>query len=274
MTRRQLQIALGLLWLLDGALQAQPFMFTTGFATQVIAPAGQGQPELVAAPVRWVSTVIGAHPVPWNAAFAGIQLLIGAGLLVRRTARTALAASIAWGVGVWYFGEGLSGLLGGDASLSAGAPGSALLLVVLAAAAWPGRGASRERPAAWLPFAWAIVWIAGAVFEAAQDGSSVLVAAEYLVGIGALAPRTRGLAAAIGLTLALAFWALTQDFGSLSSGQATDPNSGPALALMALAVIAAEPMVSVSRRGGRQTGSRTAEPAVGIAPPLAPRSAS
>jgi hypothetical protein len=32
-TRRDLQVALGVLWLLDGALQAQPFMFTSGFAT-------------------------------------------------------------------------------------------------------------------------------------------------------------------------------------------------------------------------------------------------
>src|SRR4051812_4608300 len=36
-TRRHLQIVLGLLWLLDGVLQAQPFMFTRDFATQTIA---------------------------------------------------------------------------------------------------------------------------------------------------------------------------------------------------------------------------------------------
>jgi hypothetical protein len=247
-SRRQLQIALGLLWLLDGALQAQPFMFTSGFATEVIAPAGQGQPEFVAAPVHWVSTVIAAHPVPWNGAFAAIQLLIGAGLLVPRTARSALAASIAWAVGVWYFGEGLSGLLGGDASLSAGAPGSALLLAVLAAAAWPNRDGGREGPAAWLPFAWAIVWVGGAVFEALQNGGGALVVAEYLVGVGALHPRTRGSVATFGVVLSLAFWGLDQAFGGLTSGQATDPNSGPVLALMALAVIAAEPMPSLSRR--------------------------
>ena len=45
--RRHLQIALGVLWLLDGALQAQAFMFTRGFAVHVIAPAGQGQPGVV-----------------------------------------------------------------------------------------------------------------------------------------------------------------------------------------------------------------------------------
>jgi hypothetical protein len=261
------------MWLLDGALQAQPFMFTSGFATQVIAPAGQGQPELVAAPVHWVSTVIAAHPVPWNAAFAAIQLLVGAGLLVPRTARPALAASITWGLGVWYFGEGLLGLAGGDSSLSAGAPGGALLLAVLAAAAWPDRDASHERPAAWLPLAWAIVWIGGAVFVAVQDGSSVLVAAEYLVGVGALYARTRVPAAALGLALSLGFWGFDQAFGSLTSGQATDPNSGPVLALMAIAVMGTG-MAPVSRRAMRRTGRRTVGPAGGTSPPLVPRSAS
>ena len=51
---RTLQIALGLLWLLDGVLQAQPFMFTSDFVTQVIAPVGQGQPGFVSGPVHWV----------------------------------------------------------------------------------------------------------------------------------------------------------------------------------------------------------------------------
>ena len=272
-TRRDLQVALGLLWLLDGVLQAQPFMFTSDFATQVIAPTGQEQPELVAAPVQWVSTAIAAHPVPWNAAFAAVQLLIGAGLLLPRTARSALTASIAWGLGVWFFAEGLSGIAGGDASLSAGAPGAALLLAVLAAAAWPDRDASSEPPARWLPLAWAIVWIGGAVFEAAQGGSSVLVVAEYLVGVGGLYARTRVPAAALGLALSLAFWGFDQAFGTLTSGQATDPNSGPVLVLMALAVMGTG-TVAVSRQAVRRKGSRTAGPAAGTSLPLAPRSAS
>ncbi len=50
-TRRHLQITLGLLWLADGLLQLQPFMFTTGFAHQILAPAAHGQPGWVAGPV-------------------------------------------------------------------------------------------------------------------------------------------------------------------------------------------------------------------------------
>jgi hypothetical protein len=41
-TRRGIQLALGLLWILDGLLQFQPDMFSRRFATQVIAPAGAG----------------------------------------------------------------------------------------------------------------------------------------------------------------------------------------------------------------------------------------
>src|SRR3954462_1374496 len=125
-TRRDLQVALGLFWLLDGLLQAQPFMFTRAFATQVIAPVGQGQPGFVSGPVHWVSTVIAAPPVAWNIPFAAIQILLGVGLLVPRTARVTLAVSIAWALGVWWLGEGLSAVASGHASMVTGAPGSAL----------------------------------------------------------------------------------------------------------------------------------------------------
>jgi hypothetical protein len=271
-TRRDLQVALGVLWLLDGVLQAQPFMFTREFATQLVAPVGQGQPGFVSGPVHWVSTVIAAHPVAWNVPFAAIQLLLGVGLLVPRTARVTLAASIVWALGVWYLAEGLSGLASGHASLISGAPGSALLYAVLAAAAWPRRDASREAPARWLPYAWAVLWLGAALYQAlpgqntgAAVGSAVsagpawlgldqpvgtwvtrhgvlvvlvLVAAQALIGLGALARRTRTAAVACGLALTVAFWVLGQDLGQISSGQATDPNSGPLVALMAIALIA------------------------------------
>jgi hypothetical protein len=275
-TRRDLQIALGMLWVLDGALQAQPFMFTHGFAAQVIASTGRGQPGVVAGPVHLASVVIGSQPVVWNALFAGIQLLLGVGLLVPRTARFALAASIGWALGVWYLGEGLSGMASGHASLLTGAPGSALLYAVLALAAWP-RQSSEEAPAAWLVAAWAILWLGAAAFQllpaqntgagvasllsasagaaphwlaridtslaswASRNGAlavSALVASLLVVGIGALWPRTRIWVVSAGLVLSVAIWVFTQDLGQLYSGQATDPNSAPLIALMAVVVLA------------------------------------
>ena len=277
-TRRDLQIALGMFWLLDAALQAQPFMFTRGFAMQVIAPVGEGQPGFVSAPIHWASTVIAAHPVAWNVPFAAIQLLLGVGLLVPRTARVALAASIPWALGVWWLGEGLAGLASGHASLIIGAPGSALIYALLAGAAWPRRDASREGPAPWLPVAWAVLWVGAAVYQALPgqnsgtavasaltEGTSgapgwlgrldssvgawvahhglllviLMVAAEALIGVGALVRRTKIPAVAFGLVLTLALWVLGQDLGALYTGRATDPNSGAVLAFMAIALLAA-----------------------------------
>ncbi len=218
----------------------------------------------------------------WNVPFAAIQLLLGFGLLVPRTARLTLAASIAWALGVWYVGEGLAGMASGHASLIIGAPGSALIYALLAAAAWPRsdesrRDGSRERPAPWLPFAWAGVWVGAAVFQALPGQNTgtavastltagtegapawlasldssvgswaaghglllvlVLVAAEALIGLGALSRRSKRTAVALGLALTLAFWVLGQDLGALYTDQATDPNSGPLLALMAIALLA------------------------------------
>jgi hypothetical protein len=71
--------------------------------------------------------------------------------------KLALAASIPWSFGVWFLGEGLSGLANGHASLLTGAPGSVLLYDVLALTAWPRRDPSQEAPARWLPLAWAVL---------------------------------------------------------------------------------------------------------------------
>ncbi len=275
-TRRRLQIALGLLWLLDGGLQLQPFMLGTGFARQVVAPTAAGQPHFVAGPVQWAASMIAAHPVAWDVPFAAAQLLIGLGLLVPRTARLALAASVPWSLGVWFFGEGLAGLASGHASLLTGAPGSVFLYGVLALAAWPQVDASHEAPARWLPLAWAVLWVGGAIFQAlpgqntgaavagaissgaggapgwlgrldasvagwaTRHGTVVVVAlvvGEALIGLAALHRRSRGPAVAAGFVLALAIWVVGQDLGQLYSGHATDPNTAPIIALLAIAIL-------------------------------------
>ncbi|MDX6466159.1 MAG: hypothetical protein QOI27_1199 [Gaiellaceae bacterium] len=291
-TRRHLQIALGLLWFLDGALQLQPFMLGTGFAHQIIAPNAVGQPFVVSAPIRWSARVIAAHPAAWDVPFAAVQLLVGIGLLVPRFARLALAASLPWSLGVWLFGEGLAGIAGGHASLLTGAPGAALLYGVLALAAWPTPDASCQRPARWLPRAWAAVWVGGAVFQAlpgqntggavaAALGSGdpgwlgrvdasvggwtsrhgavavgVLVVAEALVGLAALSKRTRVPAVAAGVVLALAIWVVAQDAGQLYTGQATDPNTAPLIALLGFSVLGVFSVRDASTAAGRAAAGR------------------
>ena len=100
-TRRRLELALGGIWLLDGALQFQPSMFSTSFFADLLGMANMGLPGPLAALVYRVSGLVGAHPVAWNAAFASLQVLIGAGLLWPRTARVARPVSIGWALAVW-----------------------------------------------------------------------------------------------------------------------------------------------------------------------------
>jgi hypothetical protein len=166
MTRRQLQVTLGVFWLIDAGLRFQPYMFTTRFATEVLSPTANGQARWVSAPVDHVANLVAQHPVVFNAAFAVLQLAIGVGLLLRRAVVPALTTSIVWSLAVWYLGEGLGGLTGPNAALLTGAPGAALLYAVLAAAAWPhGRDNVEQPPRAWLAFAWAAYWVGGAALQ-------------------------------------------------------------------------------------------------------------
>ena len=89
-TRRGIQVALGVLWLLDAALQLQPFMFTAEFARQVLAPSGQDHPVWVSAPTDFFVRLIAGHPAPLNVGFALVQLALGVGFLVPRLVRPAI----------------------------------------------------------------------------------------------------------------------------------------------------------------------------------------
>ena len=171
--RRLLQLTLAGLWLLDGALQYQAFMFSKGFS-DMLAGTASGNPGVVASPITWDAKLVGHHLVLLNAIFATTQLLIGIGIAWRPTVRVALAASIAWSLGVWWFGEGLGMVLTGDASPVNGAPGAVILYALLAVLLWPTDRGSRARPA---PFAaaravgapvaralWLVLWLSLAYF--------------------------------------------------------------------------------------------------------------
>jgi len=261
-TRRGIQIVLGLLWLLDGLLQFQPAMLTPKFAVDVIAPAGAGQPGFIAGPVGEVVRITLHQPVIMDVAFGLIQLALGAGILYARTARRALAASVAWALLVWYLGEGLGGLAGGSSSLLTGA-------------------AAAQRPPRWTAAAWAALWLGGAVLQllpgrdtnasiamslamnasgapawfarigahlaALVPGSGVsivvdLVVLQVFVGLGAFRePRVRLAAVIVGCGLSLAYWMVGQGMGQPWSGLATDPNTAPLVVLLGFAVLGSAP---------------------------------
>jgi uncharacterized membrane protein len=173
LSKRMICYVLGFLWLLDGALQLQSFMFTPGFAHQIIAPAAAGQPFFVSAPINWNARIIAEHPALVNGFFASVQLVLGLAFLAKRMLRQAIVASIIWSTGVWYLGEGLGGLAGGHVTALLGAPGAAVLYSVLALAAWPERSGSasatmppgRDRPPRWALSAWGFLWLGYAVLN-------------------------------------------------------------------------------------------------------------
>jgi hypothetical protein len=142
--RRKLQVALGLMWLLDAGLQLQPYMFSTSFVQQVILPNNLDTPWIVAHPAVWLSDLMAPHPAPFDAGFALVQLGIALAILHRPTARIGLAVSVGWALGVWVLGEGL-GQISNAASPVMGAPGAAVLYAYAAVLLWPrraGRGAA------------------------------------------------------------------------------------------------------------------------------------
>jgi len=279
--RRALQLVLAAIWLLDAVLQYQGFMFSKGF-NQMLAGTASGNPAVVAKPITWDATLIDHHMVLLNSIFATIQLLLGLGIAFRPTLRIALAASIPWALGVWWFGEGLGGVLSGAASPLNGAPGAVIIYALLAVLLWP---ADREVPA---PFTaaravgahvaralWAVLWLSLAYFaltpanrapqgvngmiagmesgepvwlQDLQKGMASLVANQGLATSVVLAVALVLIAAGVYLpagiakaTLVLAIvvaafiWVFAEALGGILAGGATDVNSGPLLALLALA---------------------------------------
>ena len=137
--RRLLQLALAAVWLLDGVLQLQPLFFTGGpdGLSGMLAATAAGNPHAVARSIRWNASVVDHHAVVTNAAFALLQVLLGLGIAWRATVKPALGASIVWSLAVWWFGEGLGGVLTGAGTPVGGAPGAVLIYGLLAILLWP-----------------------------------------------------------------------------------------------------------------------------------------
>jgi hypothetical protein len=146
-SRRALQVALGVMWLADAALQFQPFMFRRSFVLQTLSRTAHGNPRVLAEPILWNAHLVLQDVPGWNAVFATIQLGLAAGMLRRSTVRPALASSIVWALGVWWFGEGLGGVFTGTASPVSGAPGAVILYALLAVLVWPLAPAGAAGPA-------------------------------------------------------------------------------------------------------------------------------
>jgi hypothetical protein len=277
-TRRTLQTALGLLWLLDGALQFQSFMYSKGFI-DMLTQMMSGQPAWLASSMHWASNIAAGNLTLFNTLFALTQVAIGLGLLYRRTVKPTLVISFAWAIVVWWFGEAFGMLFMNMANPLTGAPGAVSLYAIVGLLVWPNdrpggllgsRGAKTAWAALWLVMAW--LWLLGAnssagashdAINAAPSGMSwlstvqdwvanaaqgngevialVLALVSAVIGIGvAVGWRVRPLIL-LAIVLNLAYWVLGQGFGGIFMGNATDPNAGLPFVLLALAVAAAIP---------------------------------
>ncbi len=227
--RRVLQLSLAAIWLLDGVLQYQSFMFTKGFG-QMLAGSASGNPGVVASPITWDANLVEHHMILLNTVFATIQVALGLGIAWRPTLRVALAASIAWSLGVWWFGEGLGEVLNSGANPVTGAPGAVIIYALLAVLLWPS-----DRHAATAPFAaaravsapvaralWLVLWGSLAYFALMPANRAPQALHDMIGGMASGEPSwlaalenhaasllaNQGLAASIVLAIALALIAV------------------------------------------------------------------
>ena len=283
--RRSLQLVLAGIWLLDGVLQFQPAMFTKNFAQMVVYPTIAGNPSVIASPMTWAHGIMLNHPVGTNTAFACIQLALGLAIAYRPTTKLGLAASIPWSIAVWWFGEGLGGVLSGGADPLTGAPGAVILYALLAVLLWPADEGDRSAAA---PFEaagfigahaaralWLVLWSSFVYFTFASgndapgalddqvtsmadgepawlawiinhaanltDGRDLAISVVLGVLFAGIAvsvylpwTRVRRAWLVLALVLCAVIWVVVQAFGGVFLGMATDPNTGPLLALLAL----------------------------------------
>jgi hypothetical protein len=278
---RRTQTLLGLLWLVDGGLQFQGFMYSHGFP-QLLVSAAAGQPGWLHDSIIWSAKFANGDLAIWNTLFALTQVLLGVGLLYRPLVKPALFASFGWVLIVWWFGEAFGMLFMDMAQPLTGAPGGVLMYALIGLVAWPSgrpggllgiRGAKTMWAALWLVMAW--LWLlapnssANATHDALTATDSgigwlnsvqthlanaakgdglvialVLAAVSAAIGIAVAADWRPRVFLTLAIALNVVYWIVPQGLGGIFAGGATDPNAAPLFVLLAYAMY---PIVSDRR---------------------------
>jgi hypothetical protein len=278
---RRAQTVLGLIWLLDGGLQFQGFMYSHGFP-QLIASGAVGQPGWLHDSIIWSAKFANGDLTVWNTLFALTQVALGFGLLYRPLVKPALLASFGWVLVVWWFGEAFGMLFMNAAQPLTGAPGGVLMYALIGLVAWPNgrpggllgiRGAKTMWAALWLVMAW--LWLlapnssANATHDALTSTDSgigwltsvqthlasaakgdglvialVLAAVSAAIGIAVAADWRPRVFLALAIALNVVYWIVPQGLGGIFAGGSTDPNAAPLFVLLAYAMY---PVVSDRR---------------------------
>jgi hypothetical protein len=299
--RRAVQTLLGLIWLLDGGLQFQSFMYSHGFIAMILEMT-PGQASWISGSITWAAKIAQSDLALFNTLFALTQVAIGFGLLYRRAVKPALAISFAWALIVWWFGEGFGMMFMMMAQPLTGAPGAVLLYALVGMVVWPNRrpggllgirGARAAWCVLWLVMAW--LWLepqsaatnaTANVIREAPSGMSWLSTAQFWIAKGAhgngvaialvLAAISAAIAVAVAadwrakgfliaaIVLNLLFWVFAQGFGGIFEGGATDPNAGIVFVVLALAMWPLAGLRARDRERGRSGGDSRTEAAAAI----------
>jgi cytochrome oxidase Cu insertion factor (SCO1/SenC/PrrC family) len=190
--RRFLRISFGVLWIVDGLLQAQPAM-PVFFGREMLAPGIAASPPWLGDLIAPLARVWAWHPVTADAATVWLQVGLGVLFVVGGRgvlSRFTLSASIAWSLVVWVAGEFLGGMLWPGAGWLVGSPGAVLVYIlaaVLLLAPWhwwdADRAASfaRRSVGAWMvvgaalqALPWEGFWNSPGLAAPFADGASVV----------------------------------------------------------------------------------------------------
>jgi hypothetical protein len=271
--RRAIQSVLGLIWLVDGLLQFQSFMYSSGFP-QMLTGMESGQPHWLSSSLGWGASLANGNLDVWDTLFGLTQLAIGVGLLFRPTVKLALAGSFVWVLIVWWFGEAFGMLFMNAANPLTGAPGAVLLYGLIGLIVWPNnrpggllgvRGARIAWAATWILMGW--LWLIGSNSSANATNNAISAAPSGMAWLDSLlshaARVTEGNGFLIALILAIVsiaigvavgigwqarmflwlaiylngiYWVVGQGFGGLATGTATDVNAAPLFILLACAL--------------------------------------
>jgi hypothetical protein len=273
--RRTILSALGLIWLLDGALQLQVFMYSSGFV-EMLRDNAAGQPLWLESSITWSVHIVQRDLPAWNTLFALAQITIGLGLLYRPTVKPALVLSFAWAFIVWWFAEAFGMLFMMMPSPLTGAPGAVLLYALVGLAVWPARQPGGLLGVRGARIAWAVLWLfmgwlwlesqnsspgaIAAAIKSAPSGMSWLSSVQHwavsatdgrglpIALVLALLSAVIGVAVAfnwhakpfviVAIALNLVYWILGQGFGGIFTGSGTDPNTAPLLILLSCVLYA------------------------------------
>ncbi len=197
-TTRGIQITLGLIWLLDGLLQFQSFMYTHGIVTEVFGPAAEKQWSIVGGPMKTFDSFYGRDLTLWNTLAAEIQVAIGLGLILsRKYVKPALLASFGWALIVWWFGEGFGGLTSTPLpSPLMGAPGGVILYAIIGLLVWPTNKEKGTSPADMGLlgdrgglYAWSGLWLLSAGLWLVNVNKAKEATHEMIKGMAAVSPH-------------------------------------------------------------------------------------